>query len=192
MVKHKKLDISARGGGYTESMKKNMSGFTIVELLIVIVVIAILAALSYVAYANIRNRTHDSVVQGDLQNFAKKVELYHAEYGTYPSSNAQLTAAMAGFSVAQDSYDTAYYNFTYRQAIDRDVYVVAAKSKSNKIWFQSSTGRGLAPASIYSAYGGVVDSLIGIPNRLQSPFGVSMDIRCPLTLGRAGRSNFTA
>ena len=76
---------------------------------------------------------------------------------------------MAGCSVAQDSYDTAYYNFTYRQAIDRDVYVVAAKSKSNKIWFQSSTGRGLAPASIYSAYGGVVDSLIGISEPATEP-----------------------
>jgi prepilin-type N-terminal cleavage/methylation domain-containing protein len=36
-------------------MKRTMSGFTIVELLIVIVVIAILAAISVVAYTGIQN-----------------------------------------------------------------------------------------------------------------------------------------
>lgn len=36
------------------------SGFTIVELLIVVVVIAILAAITVVAYTGIQNRTYDS------------------------------------------------------------------------------------------------------------------------------------
>lgn len=38
-------------------MKRNMSGFTIVELLIVIVVVAILAAISIVAYNGIQVRS---------------------------------------------------------------------------------------------------------------------------------------
>ena len=48
----------------------NKSGFTIVELLIVIVVIAVLAAISIVAYNGIQNRAYNSAVQSDLRNLA--------------------------------------------------------------------------------------------------------------------------
>jgi len=65
----------------------NSSGFTIVELLIVIVVIAILAAISIVAYNGIQARAHDSVVENDLQAFAKKAQLFYAENDKYPSPN---------------------------------------------------------------------------------------------------------
>ena len=62
-------------------------GFTIVELLIVVVVIAILAAISVVAYTNIQNRANDAAIQSYLSNFAKKIQLHHAEYGEYPGGS---------------------------------------------------------------------------------------------------------
>lgn len=46
------------------------SGFTIVELLIVIVVIAILAAIA--AYVSISDKANDSAVMSDLSNFGKE------------------------------------------------------------------------------------------------------------------------
>lgn len=60
------------------------TGFTIVELLIVIVVIAILATISIVAFTGIQDRANDSAVQHDLSNFAKKVQIAMAETGSYP------------------------------------------------------------------------------------------------------------
>lgn len=52
-------------------MKKSTSGFTIVELLIVIVVIAILATISIVAYNGIQERGRASKIQADLTSLAK-------------------------------------------------------------------------------------------------------------------------
>jgi len=48
-------------------MHKSRSGFTIVELLIVIVVIAILATISVVAYSGIRDRADAAAVASDLK-----------------------------------------------------------------------------------------------------------------------------
>lgn len=62
------------------------SGFTIVELLIVVVVIAILAAITIVAYNGITANAKESALKADLNTTAKKVGLTQAETGSYPSS----------------------------------------------------------------------------------------------------------
>ncbi len=55
---------------------KTKSGFTIVELLIVIVVIAILAAISIAAYTGIQNRARDTALQSASSQAGKKVLAY--------------------------------------------------------------------------------------------------------------------
>ena len=47
--------------------KTKNTGFTIVELLIVIVIIGILAAITIVAYNGIQNRANDTVIKNDLK-----------------------------------------------------------------------------------------------------------------------------
>ena len=66
-------------------MIRSKSGFTIVELLIVIVVIAILAAITIVAYSGIQSRAKDSKRQEDLANVQRALEIYHATNGGYPA-----------------------------------------------------------------------------------------------------------
>ena len=65
-------------------MKKTTSGFTIVELLIVIVVIAILAAISVVAYTGVQARAKDSARIAKVNDIAKALELYKIDEGQYP------------------------------------------------------------------------------------------------------------
>lgn len=65
-------------------MRKSTSGFTIVELLIVIVVIAILATIAVVAYNGVQARAQDSKRISDLKVIAKALELHKVNTGSYP------------------------------------------------------------------------------------------------------------
>ena len=61
------------------------TGFTIVELLIVIVVIAILAAISLVSYNGLQIRASNSAMISAARNTVALIKAYKATYGNYPS-----------------------------------------------------------------------------------------------------------
>jgi len=72
-------------------------GFTIVELLIVIVIIGILAAITIVAFNGVQGKAKIAVIQSDLSQASKSLDVYRATTSTddtYPStlSDAKLTA----------------------------------------------------------------------------------------------------
>jgi len=67
-----------------DDRSRNSKGFTIVELLIVIVVIAILAAISIVAYNGIQTRAENSKTVAAVSAWAKAIQLYKVDNGTYP------------------------------------------------------------------------------------------------------------
>lgn len=62
-------------------MKRTTSGFTIVELLIVIVVIAILAAISIAVYSGIRERAQVAALADGLNKVEKAMRLWAIEEG---------------------------------------------------------------------------------------------------------------
>jgi prepilin-type N-terminal cleavage/methylation domain-containing protein len=67
------------------SSKKRQSGFTIVELLIVIVVIGILATLVIVTFTGIQQKARDSQRQTDINAVNSQLEAFYAQKGYYPS-----------------------------------------------------------------------------------------------------------
>lgn len=66
--------------------KRKRSGFTIVELLVVIVVIGVLAAITIVAYNGIQERAQSASVISRAEAYIKGLKIWEAELGSYPDT----------------------------------------------------------------------------------------------------------
>jgi prepilin-type N-terminal cleavage/methylation domain-containing protein len=88
-------------------MKKTTSGFTIVELLVVIVVIGVLAAIVIVAYNGIQQRAENSKNIAGVNQIINLMKLYKATNGTYPSAGTGITYNCLGVGYPSNICDKA-------------------------------------------------------------------------------------
>lgn len=121
--------------------RNNSTGFTIVELLIVVVVIAILAAITIVAYNGIRQRADTSALQSAASQAAKKAAAYFVEHNeSYPESIGDLA-----LPVASDKTYTYKFNNT--------------TSPKNYCLSVAKTGEAGSAQAVSSASSGVIAGL---------------------------------
>jgi len=124
------------------NIKIKQSGFTIVELLIVIVVIAILAAISIVAYNGIQQRGKSSAAQTAANSLDKKLEIYNAVNSQYPNVAGTITGTGVQNSVTTSS-TSDWYSPTSSTATQSTVLPTATPTATNAtsmLWyFPSST-----------------------------------------------------
>ncbi len=74
-------------------LNRKQSGFTIIELLIVIAIIGILATLVLTNFQGAQAKGRDTVRKSDINSLYQKLEEYYNENGTYP--NVAVTSANA-------------------------------------------------------------------------------------------------
>ena len=80
------------------------SGFTIVELLIVIVVIGILAAITIVAYNGVQNRAKKTSAEAIANTVRKKAETFNSIQSYYPTTaGTTATGDKVGFGDLDES-----------------------------------------------------------------------------------------
>ena len=138
------------------------SGFTIVELLIVIVVIAILAAITIVAYNGIQARSRDATRSSDVAGIKKALELYKTDVGNYPAvcgAGDNQGCSVSGLSsvlvptytnkIPQDPVSTSSYSYVRGPAADGSyaIYIAGYETRGvcktgvnvNTGWWNTST-----------------------------------------------------
>ena len=77
------------------SLKKNQSGFTIDELLIVIVIIGILAGLVISTFVGVQQKARNCERQTDINTISTQLEAYYAKNSGYPVL-ADISGTTAG------------------------------------------------------------------------------------------------
>ncbi len=77
---------------------RSKSGFTVIELLVVVVVIGLLAAIAIPQYANYRKQGFRAAVRSDISNAAIAQEAYFAAHARYQDSTPVTAANLPGFA----------------------------------------------------------------------------------------------
>lgn len=72
------------------------SGFTLIELMIVVAIVAILAGLSMGAMGYVNRKGAASRAQTEVAALAEAIESYKLDYGTYPAADNLYTELTAG------------------------------------------------------------------------------------------------
>jgi prepilin-type N-terminal cleavage/methylation domain-containing protein len=73
------------------------SGFTLIELMIVIVIVGILAALAQAGYSRLRLRAEVVSVAAECRNLYTAFEIYAAQNGRYPNATSNPTFQLDTF-----------------------------------------------------------------------------------------------
>jgi len=79
-----------REGGLTHQsfVKRNLGGFTLIEMVIVIVVIGILMGVAFQGVSSFQQNARDTVRLSDLRKTQTFLELYYGRCGHYPTAGA--------------------------------------------------------------------------------------------------------
>lgn len=116
------------------------SGFTIVELLIVVVVIAILAAITIVTYTGITQQANASSAKGNASNLVKKIEAYVSD-----ESKTAYPLTIAALTTSTDSNKPFYVpSGTYNVVAD---FSTDANKKTNSVTYTACANTGTPSAT---------------------------------------------
>lgn len=84
-----------------KSMYKKPTGFTIIELLIVIAVMAILAAIVVVGWNGVSVQSRNTARANELETWKSTFELYKTRFSTYPSQATGSYCLGSSFSTGK-------------------------------------------------------------------------------------------
>ena len=66
------------------SYQKNESGFTLIEILVVVLIIGVLSAIAIPAFLNQRHAAVDASIQSNVSEIQKALDLYYVKHNSYP------------------------------------------------------------------------------------------------------------
>jgi len=89
------------------------SGFTLVELIIVITIIGILAGFGFTNYATSQKRARDGKRKADLEQIRSALEMYRTDNQTYPVGTLSSGGSIGSyFTIPPDPSSGRQYSYT--------------------------------------------------------------------------------
>lgn len=131
-----------------DNLRKNSSGFTLVELLVVVAIVTIMAALIPVSYRFVISKSKDTVRKNDLKQYQISLENYaSSNEGLYPLQTNTVRAStslcmLLGSYLEKCLEDYKYasdqtYTYYYQSSLNGLTYVLWAKTDNgDKTWVQ--------------------------------------------------------
>ena len=123
------------------------SGFTIVELLVVIVVIGILAAITIVTYTGISQKAIASSLQSDLTNASTQLKMYLTENSAYPNSVIDCPTPSAGNMCLKSSPGNSYSNYAASNASSPQTFTLTASNSNGTSYIVTDSSQPTALAA---------------------------------------------
>jgi len=133
-----------------ERLFREESGFTLIEMVIVISVIAILMSMAVPTLSGVKNRANLTVVKSDLHNIMSSLELYYMKNYSYPASGTDadtISKISSEFEDLKIKNDGSGYSYATDSSTDAQKYLVSFQDENSKYYYISTDeGAVIGPA----------------------------------------------
>ncbi len=96
-------------------LSKNISGFSLIELMIVVAIVAIIASIAYPSFQEQLRKGRRTDCHNALLKIAAQQERFHDEFGIYTSSITGPFSAVGGLANSDNQSDEGFYSVTAAQ-----------------------------------------------------------------------------
>lgn len=110
--------------------KRHLSGFTLIELMVVVAVIAILAAIAYPSYQAYINKARRADAQAALMELAQFMERYYTSKGGYLTDGNSGEAPDLPFTKAPKDGSSTFYELSLGD-VKAQTYVLQAAPQNS-------------------------------------------------------------